>query len=104
MHEYHNKVMINFLNHNKHFLNFHGGYACDGNKLLVRIEFSVELLPHIYDGLQAAVFLQVFETPKGLFLTDQNSNILSYNQKFQEEFLELRSVQDFDEIISKQVI
>lgn len=61
-------------------------------------------MPLISDGLQAAVFLQVYDTPKGLFLTDHASNILSYNKKFQDQFLELRSVKDFDEIISKQII
>jgi hypothetical protein len=35
IHEYHNRIMINFLHQNKHFLNFHRGFAIDGMKLLI---------------------------------------------------------------------
>lgn len=58
MHEYHNRTIVNFLQQNKHFLSFHRGFVLDGSKLIVEIEFSVQLLPHLYEGLYAAVFLQ----------------------------------------------
>lgn len=68
--------MVDFLHQNKHFLSFHRGFVIDGSNMIVEIEFSVQLLPHLVNGLHAAVFLQAVQKNKPLFLVDKMSNIL----------------------------
>lgn len=74
--------MVGFLHENKHFLSFHRGFVIDGSNMIVEIEFSVQLLPHLVNGLHAAVFLQAASQNKPLFLADRTSNILSFNKEF----------------------
>ena len=82
MHEYHTRTMVGFLQQNKHFLSFHRGFVVDSSNFIVEIEFSVQLLPHLAQGLFAAAFLQEVNSPCSLFLANARSNILCYNHKF----------------------
>lgn len=101
MHEYHNKTMVQFLQRNKHFLNFHRGFVIGGDKLLVEIEFSVQLLPHLARGLHAAVFLHVSPATKPILLVDKMANIIAYNLLFKQRHLASKSLKDFDEVVTK---
>ena len=103
MHDYHREVMKKFLESDNYFLNYITGFIYNLNGFVMEVQFTAELVPNIYDGLQVAVFFK--PTPERcVFLMNKNSKLIAYTERFHRQILTKLSLEDFDDIINKECV
>lgn len=103
MSEQHRRMMVEFLNTNRYYLDFHPGFILDCTNKLIEIEFSGQMLPNLYEGLQMAVFLRSCKNYKPIMLLNTNSDIISFNESFDIK-MRGKNIDELDEIINRDLM